>query len=73
MRRRSTSATKGQGQITFLDGKLDKKAMLDISCFYEHTILVGSDWKHYVCTAEIDRVSLARCARPATSRPSSAS
>ena len=42
-------------QITFLDGKLDEDGMLDIPRFYEHSIQVGSDWKHYVCTAEIDQ------------------
>jgi hypothetical protein len=42
-------------QITFLDGKLDEDGVLDIPRFYEHTLQVGSDWKHYVCTAEIDQ------------------
>jgi hypothetical protein len=42
-------------QITFLDGKLDEDGVLDIPRFYEHSIQVGSDWKHYVCTAEIDQ------------------
>ena len=43
------------GQITFLDGKLDEDGMLDIPRYYEHTIQVGSDWKHYVCTADSDQ------------------
>jgi hypothetical protein len=44
-----------EGQITFLDGKLDKDGMLDIPIFYEHRIRINGEWQNYICTAEIDQ------------------
>ena len=37
-------------KLTFLDGALDEKGMLDIPMFYEHTIPVGKGWRNYPCT-----------------------
>ena len=41
-------------QITFLDGKLDEDGVLDCPRFMEHKIRIGTDWKNFACTAEID-------------------
>ena len=42
------------GQITFLDGQLDEDGVLDCPRFMEHKIRIGTDWKNFACTAEID-------------------
>jgi hypothetical protein len=43
------------GQITFLDGDLDKDGDLDILFFYEHRIRINGDWENFACTAENDQ------------------
>jgi hypothetical protein len=44
-----------EGQVTFLDGKLDGDGMLDINMFYEHRIKLNGDWHNFVCTADVDQ------------------
>jgi hypothetical protein len=44
-----------EGQITFLDGKLDDKGILDVPRFFEHFIRIGNKPETFVCTAEIDQ------------------
>ena len=43
------------GQITFLDGKLDDDGMLDVPRWREHYIKVGGDSHRFVCTATIEK------------------
>lgn len=42
------------GQITFLDGKLDDDGMLDVPRWREHFLKIGGDNHRFVCTAKID-------------------
>ncbi len=48
-------APEGEGQITFLDGSLDKEGDLDIFMFYEHTLRLNGEWENFVCTNEADQ------------------
>ena len=44
-----------EGQVTFLDGALDKDGDLDIFMFYEHRVRLNGEWENYICTAEADQ------------------
>ena len=39
-------------KITFLDGEVDDDGMLDVLCYYEHTVQVGGEWQNFACTSE---------------------
>lgn len=39
-------------KITFLDGEVDDDGMLDVLCYYEHTVNVAGKWQNFACTSE---------------------
>ncbi|MGK9084949.1 hypothetical protein KXR64_16635 [Brucella intermedia] len=42
-------------RITFLDGDLDDNGMLSDQRYYQHSLHMNGDWKHFVCTADVDQ------------------
>lgn len=44
-----------EGRVTFVDGNLTEKGVLDITTFMEHSLFMNGKWgNEYVCTAEVE-------------------